>query len=337
VPLPYNLAQTPRVTWWSRHRSDLTNQLSAAATSPAAPRTAAYLAAACAYLLIVVGGLVRATGSGLGCPDWPLCHGQPLPPALQAPIIEFSHRLLATLTTAVAVGASVLILRTQSFPGLRVLATAVPLLLLTLIGLGAVVVKLELPPHVVTIHLALALLLLGILTTEALLLTPPDQVDALHGISSPTSISGLATVAAVVVYLQALIGALVRASGASLACEGFPLCNGELLPLAGGPLVALQLLHRAGAIAVLGMLGALYFRASRQLPRTSIAFLAAGGFALAILQAAIGIFAVTSALPPVSQALHVAGAAAVWVATLATAVRAKTAPTLALFDVAGSR
>src|SRR5262249_58184829 len=51
-----------------------------------------------AYLQIALGGVVRVTGSGLGCPDWPLCHGRPYPPADLHSIIEYSHRAVGSIT-----------------------------------------------------------------------------------------------------------------------------------------------------------------------------------------------------------------------------------------------
>ena len=61
-------------------------------------RRLAVLTAIFAYLQIALGGLVRVSGSGLGCPDWPLCHGRPYPPADLHAIIEYSHRAVGTVT-----------------------------------------------------------------------------------------------------------------------------------------------------------------------------------------------------------------------------------------------
>src|SRR5262245_53366191 len=104
----------------------------------------ALAAAIAAYILIVVGALVRASGSGLGCPDWPLCHGQPVPPAQLAAQIEYSHRLMASLTAALALAASVFAFRERQDATTRTIAAAVPLVLLAQVLLGAATVLLEL-------------------------------------------------------------------------------------------------------------------------------------------------------------------------------------------------
>src|SRR5207249_1538305 len=67
-------------------------------------RRLAFLTAFFAYLQIALGGVVRVTGSGLGCPDWPLCHGRPYPAADIHSIIEYSHRSVGTITGVLLIG-----------------------------------------------------------------------------------------------------------------------------------------------------------------------------------------------------------------------------------------
>ena len=58
---------------------------------------------AATYLLIVIGAVVRVTGSGLGCPDWPLCYGRLFPPLEFAPLLEYTHRLMGAVVSALIV------------------------------------------------------------------------------------------------------------------------------------------------------------------------------------------------------------------------------------------
>src|SRR5438046_8883799 len=72
--------------------------------------TLAWIAAACAYLLIVLGAVVRISGSGMGCGDhWPLCNGHLFPPLNDIPtVIEWSHRLVAAVVSVLVVGLALL-------------------------------------------------------------------------------------------------------------------------------------------------------------------------------------------------------------------------------------
>src|SRR2546423_8278839 len=124
-------------------------------------RALVYLSLALTFLVVVWGGVVRVTGSGLGCPDWPLCHGQFLPSLDPATRIEWTHRFLA-IASGLTVAAMVLWTFISYRADRRVLWLAIGVAVLYPLqaGPGALTVVLELSPEWVTLHLAKAQLLL---------------------------------------------------------------------------------------------------------------------------------------------------------------------------------
>ena len=119
-----------------------------------------------AFALIILGGVVRVTGSGLGCGgDWPLCDGRLLPAMTAADLIEYSHRLVASAIVGplIIATAAVAGLRFRRERWLSISAAVAVVLLLMQGGLGGVTVLTELPGHIVAAHLALAQALLGCL------------------------------------------------------------------------------------------------------------------------------------------------------------------------------
>src|SRR6202022_4689500 len=111
-------------------------------------RRLAVLTAIFAYLQIALGGLVRVSGSGLGCPDWPLCHGRPYPPADAHAIIEYSHRAVGTVT-GILIVSTVVLAWVMCRPRRRVVAWLATASLIGVVGegaLGGVVVANELSP-----------------------------------------------------------------------------------------------------------------------------------------------------------------------------------------------
>jgi len=111
------------------------------------------------YVLIVLGGVVSSTGSGLACPDWPLCRGQVIPELTLSVLIEFTHRVWTIAVTILVVATTLFAWRKYRWRSrLTKLSTLTFVLLLCQIILGMITVNTRTPPIAVTSHLALATL-----------------------------------------------------------------------------------------------------------------------------------------------------------------------------------
>lgn len=271
-------------------------------------RPLALTTAACAYLQITLGSVVRVTGSGEGCPDWPTCYGRPLPPPDAHAIIEWSHRSVGAVTglliIATAVGALALYRRRR--PLVAWLA-GVALLVVVLEGLlGAQVVAARLAAWLVVIHLAVAMVILTALVGIAALAGSPA------GPAPDRRFRILVVVAAGLTYLLLLTGAGVTATEGVRGCRAWPLCGtGLSLDLAG--LNGLNALHRLGSLVVgLSILTVVSdaLRRWRSVPGLAAAAVFTG--AALVTQVAVGFLVATGNDSPFYDALHVALATAVW-------------------------
>ncbi len=274
-------------------------------------RRLAVVTAIFAYLQIALGGVVRVTGSGLGCPDWPLCHGRPYPPANLSSIIEYSHRAVGSVT-------ELLILAT--FLGAWVvwrarrrvvawLASAAFVAGLSEAALGGGVVANELASWLVLIHLAVAMVILGFLVATAVMALPESAGIQEQGLRR------LAALAAGATFVLLLTGSSVVASGADSACRSWPLCGSGFTPDFAG-VNAWTMLHRGSVLVIGALLVFVLLRAARppSLRLVSIATLAVLG-----LQVAVGAgAAVTDGA--FFNGLHVGLATLVWAGVLMTAL-----------------
>jgi len=257
------------------------------------------IATACAtFALLVIGGLVHATGSSLACPDWPLCHGRLLPPAQTDVLIEFSHRLKAIPFTVLLLVTVFLTWRRTTARAPRRLSLILVALLAAQIGLGGVTVLFKLPDLVSTAHLVNALLILAGLVMLA-------EATRAH-LAVPARLKRLAMAGLAALLLQLAIGGYVRHAGAGLACPDFPLCSGRLLP--HGWESAVHWIHRWLGVVLLGLFAHLALAARR----TALARPAAVAAGLAVLQVALGIMAVVGGLAVPLRAAHAVGAYALW-------------------------
>jgi len=268
------------------------------------------------YALVVLGGVVRVSGSGLGCPDWPLCHGRLLPPLDLHAIIEYSHRTTASLTSVLVVlTAAVAWLAWRKRRDLVIPATVALGLLMVQVVLGAITVRLELPPMIVLAHLATAMALLGAVCVTAVSALTPQLAGGVDRVAMRRTL-----VAAGGTYLLIISGSLVVGSGASGSCDAWPLCGGGFSFGFDG-LPAIQLLHR-GVAAVIGLLIVFSLVSVLARHRRQPAVRATVALTLAALafQVAVGAAVVTLRLPAALRGLHLALASAVWAGTVILAV-----------------
>ena len=264
-------------------------------------------------LLIAMGSIVRVTGYGLGCPDWPLCYGRVIPPALTGAWVEFTHRLLGGVTSVL-----ILLLGLTAWRGYReqpwvfrpALFTVV--LLAGQVILGGLHVIFEIPPITGWIHTGMAMLIVGLVTVQVANLVPTFQRlrDEVRETFPTNAFPLWVSVTAGATFLLLLSGSYVTRSGASLACPSFPWCGADAEAIRR--LIDIQMLHRYAAFTVafltLVTVGWLLARQrDRRLARIAYALLG-----LLIVQFGLGIANVLLRLPMWSRVLHLTVAAIFW-------------------------
>lgn len=268
--------------------------------------------------LIVFGAIVRVTDSGLGCGNqWPLCNGTIFPPLDNLTAwIEWLHRLFAALIGVFGIAtliSGVRAYRAGRIPRLALNATIVAAILFFVQSvLGAIVVVLDLPPTSVTLHLGTAMLLYAALLVAAI--SAIHRPSRLHVSDRFTALAYVTTALSFVIILT---GALVRGSGATLACVDWPLCNGAVFPFEQGQLAIIHMLHRFSVAALgVGLLLVVGYALSMRQSGSARTYAVLALLAY-LAQAGIGAAYVLTAAAPLWGALHVLFAALTWGALVA--------------------
>ncbi len=273
------------------------------------------------YALVVLGGVVRATGSGDACPDWPRCRGELIPPLESAILIEFSHRLLASLLGCLVLATAVAAWRwRRRVPAIFWAAIAAVALVGGQIVLGGMTVLNDLPSSMVMAHLALAAALLATLLVVTYASFAPPQTERPQRRPGATSFRNLVVFVALATFSLMLMGSYVSGSGAGLAFRDWPLFDGRLLP-EGGRLAMIHVAHRLAAAAV-GLLLVYVTLRARRLQRWHSPVVLTLTLALAVYtaQVLVGAANIWTLLQPAASATHLALAVALWAALVTAAL-----------------
>jgi heme A synthase len=254
------------------------------------------------FLLIILGGVVRVSDSGLGCGPagsgfhgWPFCNGDVVPGVDLNSIVEYAHRVLAIIVGFMILGLFVLAWRRH-----RHLLPATGALLVLVIAqgaLGGATVEENLEEAYVAAHLGLAMLLLG------LLLHLWRQVTDARVESGGPRLRGLAIVASAFVLCTIVAGGYMAGTqnygradyqlgdGAHHACgKEFPSCNGQFMPFGDARLVDIHLTHRAFMYIASILVVALVVVALRRRVAVRYAWALAGLLAVQILVGALNVW-----------------------------------------------
>jgi heme A synthase len=262
------------------------------------------------YGLIIFGSRVRVSDSGMGCPDWPLCDGQVGPIHEFHALMEQTHRYIAALATLLVIATALVARRIRTRPAAIRPAFFTAGVVGVQVVLGAVTVIDGNGAPTVAAHLLAGLALLGGATVTAVCTLAPRYES-----SGPRLGTGVwvAISAAGLLYLS---GSLVVNAEAEKACASFPFCPTDQ----PARFVVLHLLHRGvAAFAGIALLAfALHAWRAWHIHRGA-RVLAATLSGLVIGTATLGIFSALLKAPPDLQDLHLAGAAAVLVTSVALA------------------
>ena len=287
----------------------------------------AWFLAASTLLLIAAGGMVTSTNSGLAVPDWPNTYGQfmftfPMKNMVGGIFYEHGHRLIASTVGFLTIILAIWIWRVDPRRWLRRLGVIALIAVIVQGILGGVTVLYFLPAPVSIAHAGLAEIFFC-LTVAIAVFTSRGWIAPAAAPADDVMLRRVAVAATGLVYVQILLGAAMRHTGAGLAIPDFPLAFGRLIPPVWNQGVAIHYAHRVGAlvvtIAILAAVSHVFYhhRGRRELTRPALLLVL-----LVATQITLGAFVVLSGRQEVINTAHVVNGALVLVTSLVLTLRA---------------
>jgi cytochrome c oxidase assembly protein subunit 15 len=298
----------------------------------------ALLVAVSTAILIFAGGLVTSTGSGLSVPDWPTTYGWfmltfPLDKMVGGIFYEHTHRLIASVVGLLIIGLAAWLWRAEPRRWVRRLGYIALAAVITQGILGGITVLWFLPDAISIAHAGLAQLVFCLTISIALFTSPGwnrsySRGGSEHVIAGRKTLDADDTVRRVAIattgltYVQIIVGATMRHTGAGLAIPDFPLAFGYLVPPVWSAAIAIHYAHRVGAVLVTALALAtvghvLYHHRGRvELRRPSLLLLA-----LLTVQITLGALTVLTGKHYIINSLHVVTGAMVLATSLVLTLR----------------
>lgn len=274
--------------------------------------------------LIFVGGLVTSTGSGLAVPDWPLSFGQVFPPMVGGIFYEHGHRMVATAVGTLTLVLAIWSWRSERRPLPRQLAFAALGVVIAQGLLGGLTVLLLLPTAISVAHACLAQAFLCVTVALALVTAPDWEITAGRLTDDGSGLPGLTLATALIIYVQLVLGAVMRHTGAGLAIPDFPLALGRVVPPLDDPGVAIHFAHRVVGLTVAALTIWTASRVVRTHPHErALRGPAFVSIALVLTQITLGALTVWTAKAVLPTTAHVACGAALLATCFLLAIRTR--------------
>lgn len=264
-------------------------------------------AAACYAILVLTGGAVRLTGSGLGCPDWPSCYHSRFTAALSYhPLIEFGNRLITVAISAISIIAYLAALRlAERRRDLTWLSGGLAIGLIAQIVLGGVVVLTKLNPYLVSLHFVLTL---GVLADALVLLYRARSGVPHSGFVIDRTLVWLSRLLLIVLTILVSAGSIVSGSGPHAGAPGT-----KRIPIAFRDIAEL---HSDIALFLIGLTLATLFALHQAKAPATTQHMARIVFELMAIQGVLGYTQYFLHDSAAVVEIHLAGATSVWMAMI---------------------